>query len=206
MTHDEFGKIVAFCEGAFRGDVSPKERDAWWLLLHDEPAAQVMARAVALAKSPERARYGMPKPGELLEENDAQARALVAWDALLGAANDPYPSLEFEDEVLSAVVDSMGGWLAVCRMPLWGDGLRFAQKDFERTYIAFAKAGRRGPKHHIGLEEEHNGTRWPELTRTITVADPFAETKVLPAAKPLQLVGVEAVNQLVVGSKEQEGE
>jgi len=170
MTTDEFGRIVAFVEGAFGGSLPDKARDAWWLLLHGESAEAVMERAVRLAQS-DRARYGMPKPGELLSSADVSSRAVIAWHELVRAVEDhgAYRSVAFTDLVLSACVDAMGGWQRVCALPTLGDEARFVQRDFERLYMALDTRRAVGPSTHVGLIEVHNGEQHARFTPAVAV-------------------------------------
>lgn len=181
MTESEFGKVIDFVEGAWGATMAGKQRDAYWLLLREADPAVVMANAIRLARS-SRARYGVPKPGELLGADD-EAPALLAWHSLVRAIEQHghYDTVEFEDRVLSACVETLGGWMVVSAWPMADEReLRFQQRDFERLYTALAARGAVGPEKHVGSFEAHNAGRFPEYVPAL---------KLIPAAtgeaKPL---------------------
>lgn len=66
MTRAEFEKIIGFLEGACRTELKSNERDAYWLLLNAEPGSVTMERAVQFCQDRERARFGFPRPADLL--------------------------------------------------------------------------------------------------------------------------------------------
>jgi hypothetical protein len=163
MTIDEFGRIVAFIEGAWGGEMAAKQRDAYWLILRESSAAAVMAEAVRLARS-SRSRYGIPKPGELLGADD-ETPALLAWITLVSAIerHGHYDSVSFEDGVLAACVDALGGWMVVSSWPLSDEtDVRFQRRDFERLYSALARRGAVGPEKFVGKLEQENAGRFTE--------------------------------------------
>lgn len=166
MTQEDFGKVVAFLEGAWGVEMPGKQRDAYWLILNQQPAAQVMAEAVRLAKS-SRSRYGLPKPGELLGADDESA-ATLAWHSLLATLEQHgfYDSVEFGDGVLAACVHALGGWMVVSEWPTGNEReMRVIQRDFERLYTALRKSGAKGPTRFVGEFERHNSEKWPEMVK-----------------------------------------
>ena len=75
MKKNEFDEIVRFCEGAFSEDLTAKQRDAWWILMREESASEIMRVAVELARS-ERSKFGMPKPGQFLSQVSSYEKTL----------------------------------------------------------------------------------------------------------------------------------
>ena len=47
-----------------------------------------------------------------------------------------YSSLIFDDPVIHAVIDNLGGWIAYCNQP--EDNVKWYRKDFEQRYQNFA--------------------------------------------------------------------
>lgn len=180
MTESEFGKVVDFLEGAWGVTMAGKQRDAYWLLLRESDPAAVMANAIRLARSA-RARYGVPKPGELLGADD-EAPALLAWHSLMRAIerHGHYDSVAFEDRVLSACVEALGGWMVVSAWPMTEEReLRFQQREFERLYAALAARGAVGPEKFAGRIEAHNAGRW-NVPDVIVIPAATGEAKALP--------------------------
>lgn len=156
MTQEQFDEIVHFLEGAYGSELGGKQRDAWWLLLRDEDGGQILRAAVEHARS-ERARYGMPKPGELIRGHSVQARALLALDTAVRAA-DAWETVEFEDGTIHHVIHSLGGWSRWCEIVRWmpEHDFSFIKRDFERVYCAFAAQRPKEIPRLIGEFEKHN--------------------------------------------------
>lgn len=67
MTKAGFDKLIRYLEGAFRVKLAQHERDAYWLTLGPDDDAVTFERAIEYVRS-ERARFGFPKPGELIPQ------------------------------------------------------------------------------------------------------------------------------------------
>lgn len=97
----------------------------------------------AVLRAAERCRF-MPRPSELLElarDTSDGDRAIVAFGEAQRAVKQlgAYRSVDFEDKVINATIRGMGGWQRFCALEgdeaeIWG------RKEFERQYLAFARA------------------------------------------------------------------
>ena len=67
MSKDEFDGIIGFLEGLSLKKLDGNERDAFWTVLQSENPKRVMKRAKEYG-SDERARFGFPKPFDLIPE------------------------------------------------------------------------------------------------------------------------------------------
>ena len=111
---------------------------AYWLGLGDLTIEQVEQAA----REALRVCVYMPKPAEIRELAGVispQHRAVLAWGEVLQAISEvgAYESVDFGDPATHASVRSVGGWICLCAMS--DKELRFAQRDFERHYVASCK-------------------------------------------------------------------
>lgn len=102
----------------------------------------------------------LPLPAEILEmtQGKKQDQAILALANLeKGIARiGRYRSAQFEDPIIMACVESMGGWIQVCsyEMREW----EFKRKDFLRLYEAFLANPDRvqAPSRLVGYAEQTN--------------------------------------------------
>lgn len=88
----------------------------------------------------------------------------LAWDKLIYAVerHGYYDSIQFDDPVITMIVRSWGGWIK------WSgevktDELKWARKDFEKLYRAYAGTKPGEQKHLVGYyERENGGLTWEE--------------------------------------------
>lgn len=185
MTEEGFRRLVTYLQGVFGETFTEERRDAYYLTLLNDDDRDVFVAAVAYCRS-ERARYGVPKPGDLLVRPGQEGAAVLAWATLLRAVETwgAMESVRFEDRVLSAVVEALGGWARVCEMPLWDPReSRFLQRDFERLYGSLAARGAVGPERHIGAAEAHNIVSWPDKVPPLRVVG-AVPARAVPALTP----------------------
>jgi hypothetical protein len=98
-----------------------------------------------------------PKPGEIVHEIDGskEERGVSAWGKVVDAIRrvGPYQSVSFDDPIIHAVIDFMGGW------PATGDWLeeelKWKQKEFERLYSIMEARGS-DKKYLPGIHEMTN--------------------------------------------------
>lgn len=128
----------------FDQEPSKEKARIYWQLLSDLSDAD-FERACTLAAR--RLKF-FPKPAELREmvAEDQEAIAMAAWEELLGGIRSvgQYRSVDFLDPAISATVEFMGGWEAVC---LWTrEELAFRRKEFMDTYRI---SRRRNPERKV---------------------------------------------------------
>jgi hypothetical protein len=108
---------------------------------------------------PEGGRFA-PKPADIVRqiEGGSESRALSAWSKVeraIGAAG-PWASVAFDDAIIHAVLEEMGGWPKVCEVT--EKELPFMRNEFAKRYQGFIT---RPPESYqpkmLGLQEQHNG-------------------------------------------------
>jgi len=102
----------------------------------------------------------LPKPVDIIEaiEGTQNEKAIEAWGKVLAAmeTQGAYSSVKFDDPVIHSAINMMGGWVKVARTP-YGEE-KWAQKEFERLYMAMAKHDEH-PSYLPGQHEIENGER-----------------------------------------------
>lgn len=105
----------------------------------------------------------MPKPADIVRQLQGTNtdRALIAWGKTLQAIQQvgAYASVCFDDGVIHAVIEDMGGWPKLCRGKV--DDLPHVQRRFCETYRAYAARGADigYPAKLLGEYDQTNATR-----------------------------------------------
>lgn len=99
----------------------------------------------------------LPLPAELLDRIDPEASALLAFDKFRKGKDRTgiYDSVIFDDRIIHAVIQAMGGWQDVCLIT--EDEWRFKRKEFLDLYKAFSQYPPGDvPEKLIGYHEHQN--------------------------------------------------
>ena len=87
-----------------------------------------------------------PRPADFREyvEPDLETRASIAWSKVERAfwRAGIHRSVVFDDPVIHAVMDALGGWTRYCNLP--EDRVVWWRKDFERLYRLYSPLVRSG--------------------------------------------------------------
>ena len=115
-----------------------------------------------------------PKPVEFREQIivGIDAQATLALDKVQKAFWDAgiYKSVVFDDPVIHAVIDHLGGWIKYCETP--DHELKWWKKDFEKKYIQYASMidALNPPKVLMGLYAE-DGHATEEAQQPVLIGD-----------------------------------
>jgi hypothetical protein len=107
-------------------------------------------------------------------------RSLIAWGKVLDAIQrvGAYQSVAFDDGVIHAVVEDLGGWVKVCRGNL--DELSFMQKRFCDSYRAYARRPDMSyPARLVGEHDQQNALNGYGASQTALIGDPKRADQVL---------------------------
>jgi hypothetical protein len=141
-----FFEIMAGLSEIYDREISKASFEIYWEALNAYPLDKVkkaVNHIVATHKFP-----GLPKPAEFIEfinpPEDLDARAEMAVNELLKhLASGGYFNFEFDDPVLAATINHLGGFHEVlCRFPKFADQEReqiFWLKDFKQIYKIYAR-------------------------------------------------------------------
>lgn len=138
--------------------VHEKVLETWWGALEHLEFAEVKVALKVHVRNPDTGQY-MPKPADVMRclRGDSKTQALQAWSKVEDAicSQGAYASLVFDDALIHAVIEEMGGWVRLCHTLL--KDLPFRAHDFEKRYAAYVlHPPPRYPKQLIGLEAQQN--------------------------------------------------
>lgn len=132
--------IITSVHDFYRQDVSEFAMGVWLQCCQGFEVEQVSAALSAHLMDPERGQF-MPKPADLVRvlRGTQTDRALVAWGKVLDAAQrvGAYTDVCFDDGVIHAVIEDLGGWVTICRSET--EELPHLQRRFCDSYRAYAR-------------------------------------------------------------------
>lgn len=137
-----FGALVRDVMAFYRQDVSPFALSVWWQACEAFDFEQVSKALTHHAMDPERGQFA-PKPADVVRQlaGTSTDRAMIAWGKVHDAMGrvGAYQDVVFDDPVIHAVVDDLGGWVKLCRTEL--SELSYTQHRFTESYRAYANRG-----------------------------------------------------------------
>ncbi len=129
----------------------------------------------------------LPKPAEILDavKPDTDSLAVLVWSDIERAMikGGVYASITFEDKVVNSIVDSLGGWIHLCKMDI--DELKWAKKEVRKLYETHSKRIEH-PKHLVGLTEQANG--YANEVPMVKASYQIPKREIVPALNPPDVV------------------
>lgn len=138
----EFSALLCAAMGFFKQDMSTFALTVWWEACKSFDMEQVSKALTAHTIDPEQGRFP-PKPADVVRmlHGTRTDRALIAWSKVMDAMQrvGAYSSVVFDDGVIHAVIEDLGGWVAICRGEL--KDLPHVERRFCESYRAYAVRG-----------------------------------------------------------------
>ena len=134
--YQNFLKLLTALGELFDKKLSDTLYELYWEALKDLPFEDFSRAANILGRSSK----FFPKPVEFREllMPDISAQAALAYrkveEAFIKAGI--YKAVIFDDPVIHAVMDNLGGWIHYCNLP--EDEVKWYRKEFEKHYANFA--------------------------------------------------------------------
>ena len=156
----EFGKLMT-CTGELYGRaISKPLTKLYWQALLKFDLTAIRQAFDAHVKNTETGQY-FPKPADLIRilEGSGDDKAMAAWAKVLKAIQSvgAYSSIVFDDVLIHATLEQMGGWIKLCRYNC--HDLQFRANEFQKFYSA---ALRQTPEHYpnyfAGITEAANSS------------------------------------------------
>jgi len=154
----QFAKLMA-ATGVIHGKDLPEAAiELYWQSLRHFSYAAVEQALQAHRDNPDGGQF-MPKPADIIRllTGSSQDRALSAWTTVEKAiaAIGSYESVVFDDALIHAVLDDMGGWITLCQTTT--AQLKFSSIEFQKRYQGFLNfPPKRHPKVLKGRIEAEN--------------------------------------------------
>ncbi len=136
---EQFSQLITDVLAFYRQDVSGFALQVWWQACANFELEQVTKALTAHAMDAERGQFA-PKPADLVRQlaGTATDRAMLAWGKVHDAMGrvGAYQDVVFDDAVIHAVVEDLGGWVKLCRTEI--KELGYVQHRFAEAYRAYA--------------------------------------------------------------------
>lgn len=116
----------------------------------------------------------MPKPADLIRhiDGDTDSRALIAWSKVEDTMRlvGSWQSVVFDDPLIMACLEEMGGWLSLCKTS--GEELPFRRQEFTKRYRGYLnRPPARHPTHLIGDIESEAARLGQEIPDPVLIGD-----------------------------------
>jgi hypothetical protein len=158
--HDlgQFAGLLAELSELYGKCISSGLTEIYWKALQMFEWIDVKAAFEAHARNPDCGQF-FPKPADIVRfiEGNGETRALKAWSIVEEAMRRVgiYQSVIFDDCLIHAVIEEMGGWAKLCSMTV--EDLPFRAREFQKRYMAFViKKPLRYPSTLYGLSALEN--------------------------------------------------
>ena len=158
---DEFQRRLTAAWALYGKSITEDVLEIFWQALQSYPLADVKQALNRHAIDPDVGQYP-PKPADLIRqlEGDPESQAMQAWSKVWQAVGrvGTYQSVVFDDPLIHAVVEEMGGWLVFGQFT--EEEQPFRAQEFVKRYRAYQTV-RRCPPYPpklIGRTEHTNAT------------------------------------------------
>ena len=153
----------------------------WWKALEAFDIEQVEQAFAKAVQNPEGGQF-MPKPADIIKfmSGTTTDRARTAWGKAFEAMQcvGAYQSVCFDDPVIHAVLQDLGGWTKVCRSDM--NELSYLEHRFCESYRAYAGRPQVDyPAKLIGEYEAINRHEGRRVASPVLIGDPGKAAEVL---------------------------
>lgn len=139
---EKFLDVLAGVHDFYNKDLSKFAVAVWMQACENFDVEQVTKALSAHLMDAERGQF-MPKPADVVRQLQGTNtdRSLIAWGKTLDALQrvGAYTSVCFDDGIIHAAIEDLGGWVKLCRSNT--DELGYLQKRFCDAYKAYAGRG-----------------------------------------------------------------
>ena len=139
---DRFTSLIADVLSFYGQAPSQFALSVWWEACREFEYDAVQRALGRHAMDPERGQFA-PKPADLVRQmrGTPTDRAAKAWSVVIASASrvGAYTDVVFDDPIIHAVIEDLGGWPAVCRTET--EALSYTQHRFTEAYRAYSNRG-----------------------------------------------------------------
>ncbi len=184
---EAFAAILASIAQLYGKSFSKHLSDIYWNLLEPYSLSELEIALKAHLRNPNGGQF-FPKPADLIRhlEGGSGTKALQAWTLVERAIRQigTYQSLAFEDPLIHAVIEDMGGWVKLCAISL--KELPFCSLEFQKRYEGLVhKAPHRYPSYLPGVIECQNSSKGYAVSEPLLIGDLPKTQAVIQGGSPL---------------------
>ncbi|MGE5452448.1 MAG: DUF6475 domain-containing protein [Acidobacteriota bacterium] len=169
--------VMAF----YKQDVSKFALEVWWEACKGFEFEQASKAMTMHATDAERGQFA-PKPADVIRllQGTKTDRSRLAWSKVMDAMQrvGAYQSVAFDDPIIHAVIEDLGGWMKLCRSDM--SELSFSEHRFCESYRAYV--GRPDmvyPAKLLGQHEIDNKQAGRKVAPPVLIGNPQQAEKVL---------------------------
>lgn len=161
--------------------ISERLIEIYWRSVCEYDVEDIICALNSHIKNPDTGAF-FPKPSDIVRsiEGSTETKALLAWTKVEKTIKQVgrYESVVFDDELIHAVIEDMGGWIYLCSMSY--DDLPFRANEFKKRYMGFInKKPNRHPRVCFGIFELENSKNGFDVAPPIFVGDPQKSKQVM---------------------------
>ncbi len=112
--------------------------DIYWQVLKQYELEDVQNAFQSHIQNPDCGQF-LPKPADIVRliEGSGETKALLAWAKVERAVIQigSYQSVVFDDPLIHAVIEDMGGWVKLCSMK--NEQMPFYANEFQKRYMGY---------------------------------------------------------------------
>jgi hypothetical protein len=199
----KFMDVLSGVHDFYGRDLSKFAVAVWLQACETFDVEQVTKALSAHLMDAERGQF-MPKPADIVRQLQGTNtdRSLIAWGKVMDACQrvGAYTSVCFDDGIIHAAIEDMGGWVKLCRSNT--DELGYLQKRFCDAYKAYA--GRSDVTFPALLAGEHdigNAARGYRAKPPVLIGNPERAKRVLLAGTNEQKTQITHVSAGLLGMR-----
>jgi len=153
--------------------ISAQITEIYWRALKHYELQDVQKALQAHVNNPDCGQY-FPKPADVVRfiDGSGETKALQAWTMVEQAIIQVggYQSVAFDDPLIHAVLEDMGGWIKLCSKT--HDSMPFSANEFQKRYMGFInKKPNRHPKYLLGTSECENAKNGYPINPPVLLGD-----------------------------------
>jgi hypothetical protein len=194
----DFKALLTDALAFYRQDVSKFSLTVWWAACAPFDFEQVAKAFTAHATDAERGRFP-PMPADIVRQLQGTQtdRSLLAWGKVYEAMQrvGAYTSVVFDDPAIHAVIEDLGGWVALCRSE--ADALPHTQRRFCEAHRAYARRPDLPyPPVLLGAHEADNRLAGKASAKPMLIGDPEAARRVMSGGVEASRVAIQALDAM----------
>ena len=177
----KFTAMIAGIGELYGKVISEALTDIYWQALKRFELCDVQRAFQVHIDNPDCGQF-FPKPADVVRfiEGSGETKALHAWAKVEKAISHigSYQSIAFDDPLIHAALDDMGGWIKLCSTTI--DEMPFRANEFQKRYMGFVnKPPERHPKYLCGITERDNGKDGYAIKPPLLIGDPEKAEQVM---------------------------
>lgn len=202
----EFADVLKAVLDLYGKEASAPVLRLWWSALEQFSIEEVRHGLTRFVRSADSGTFA-PKPADVIRmiEGSSGDRGMLAWGKVQEAFGrvGGWQSVAFDDPIIHACIEDMGGWPKLCGTE--GHEMPFRAADFSKRYRAYAEMGcDRFPPYLTGRHEADNRLHGHKPQPPMLIGDAKKAAQVIEAGQStprLQITSGTKIDQILLSLK-----